>query len=158
MKHVYRGVCERMQEPFGINSLNEFRLGRKSPGVCGLCSFTLHQKAWEGEEETGLQITDGSQPPSSTNPGKVPLLALSLQAHVWQCRSSTAITVGWFGEEVWFDSSPLCGPLPSVPCGRWHTAPPCAGCEPLQCYTSVGSCCPWGSAPALLMAISMGLG
>lgn len=24
MKHVYRGVCERTQEPFGINPLNNF--------------------------------------------------------------------------------------------------------------------------------------
>lgn len=71
-----------MQEPFGINPLNKFRLGTKFPVVCGLCSFTLHQEAWEGEEDTGLQITDGSYPPGSTNPGKISLLALSLQAHV----------------------------------------------------------------------------
>lgn len=93
-------------------------------------ALPLYQEAWEEDEETGLQITDGSQPPGSTNPGKITLLALSLQAHVWQCSSSTAITVGWFVEKAWCDSSPLLCLVPPAPSSMRNRAPPCADWDP----------------------------
>lgn len=54
-KHVYRGVCERMQGPFGINPSNKLRLGTKLPRVCVSGALPCTKKHGKGKRRQGYR-------------------------------------------------------------------------------------------------------
>lgn len=117
-KHVYRGVCERMQEPFGINPSNKLRLGTNPPGVCGLCSFTLHQEAWEG----GDGITDHRQviafsqhQPWQSHLAGLVLAGSCLAMQVFHSHHCGVISAGSLVSELPFAR-------PGTFCVLWHVA------------------------------------